>query len=129
MNIDKEALLRQYFGHGSFREGQAALIDALPVFGTGIVLLPWAAGCLLLGRTRRGLGLLAVWIVTSLVRSCTQARLLGDQIGLDPLCSLLSVYIGWRVCGVWGMLLFPLLCMVLIQLNERGVLRLWKSAP
>ena len=77
-----------------------ALIDALPVFGTGIVLLPWALGCLLL---------------------------LGDQIGLDPLASLLSVYVGWRVCGVWGMLLFPILLMSLIQLNARGVVHLWKQ--
>ena len=103
-----------------------ALIDALPVFGTGVVLLPWALGCLLLGSTRRALGLAVSWAVVTLVRSCAQARLLGNQIGLDPLPSLLSVYVGWRVCGVWGMLLFPPLLMALIQLNERGVLRLWK---
>ena len=104
-----------------------ALIDALPVFGTGTVLVPWALAALLLGDTRQGLGLLITWGVTNLVRSCAQAKLLGDQIGLDPLASLLSVYVGWRVCGVWGMLLFPPLLMALIQLNERGVLRLWRS--
>ena len=104
-----------------------ALIDALPVFGTGIVLLPWALVCLLLGDARRGLGLLLAWGVTCLVRSCAQAKLLGDQIGLDPLASLLSVYVGWRVCGVWGMLLFPILLMSLIQLNARGVVHLWKQ--
>ena len=65
--------------------------------------------------------------MTCLVRSCTQAKLLGDQIGLDPLASLLSVYVGWRVCGVWGMLLFPILLMSLIQLNARGVVHLWKQ--
>ena len=104
-----------------------ALIDALPVFGAGIVLLPWAFYCLLLGGTRRGLGLLLSWGLVTLVRSFTQAKLLGDQIGLDPLASLMSVYVGWRVCGVWGMLLFPILLVGLIQLNERGVVRLWKE--
>ena len=104
-----------------------ALIDALPVFGTGLVLLPWAGACLLLGQTRRGLGLLLSWGVTELVRSAAQAKLLGDQIGLDPLASLLSVYVGWRVAGVGGMLLFPLGLMALIRLNERGVVRLWKN--
>lgn len=104
-----------------------ALIDALPVFGTGIVLLPWALFCLLLGDARRGLGLLLSWGLVCLVRSCAQAKLLGDQIGLDPLASLLSVYVGWRVCGVWGMLLFPILLMALIQLNARGVVHLWKN--
>ena len=104
-----------------------ALVDALPVFGTGAMLLPWALYCLLLHETRRGLGLLVTWGLAELTRNAAQAKLLGDQIGLDPLASLLSVYIGWRVAGVGGMLLFPLGAMVLIRLNDRGVVRLWKN--
>ena len=65
--------------------------------------------------------------VTNLVRSCAQAKLLGDQIGLDPLASLTAIYIGWRVKGVIGMLLFPLILVTLRQLNDRGVIRLWKE--
>ena len=119
-------LLLRVRGAGTLA-AMTAVIDALPVFGAGIVLVPWALGCLLLGESRRGLGLLLSWGLVSLVRSCAQAKLVGDQIGLDPLSSLLGVYVGWRVCGVWGMLLFPLLLMALIRLNERGVLRLWRS--
>ena len=104
-----------------------AMVDALPVFGTGIVLAPWAVGCLLLGNTRRGVGLLVCWAAVSLVRSCTQAKLLGDQIGLDPIASLMAIYIGWRVWRVWGMLLFPIILVTLRQLNDRGVIRLWRS--
>ena len=103
-----------------------ALIDALPVFGTGIVLVPWAAYCLLLGSTRMGLGLLICWVLVNLIRSCAQAKLMGDQIGLHPLASLLAVYVGWRVWGVWGMLSFPILLVTLQQLNDRGVIHLWK---
>ena len=103
-----------------------ALIDALPVFGTGIVLVPWAGYCLLLGSTRRGLGLLICWVLVNLVRNCAQAKLMGDQIGLNPLASLLAVYVGWRVWGVWGMLSFPILLVTLQQLNDKGVIRLWK---
>lgn len=104
-----------------------ALIDALPVFGTGIVLVPWAVYSLLLGSTSRGIGLMICWVIVNLVRSCTQAKLLGDQIGLDPLASLLAVYVGWQVWGVWGMLLFPILLVTLQQLNEKGVIKLWKN--
>ena len=104
-----------------------ALIDALPVFGTGIVLLPWALYSLLLEDLGRGVGLLICWAMVNLVRSCAQAKLLGDQIGLDPLASLIAVYVGWRVWGVWGMLLFPVLLVTLRQLNDKGVIRLWKS--
>ena len=84
-----------------------AAVDALPVFGTGTVLLPWAAGSLLLGKTGRALGLAVCWAAVNLIRNCVQAKLLGDQIGLDPVASLLAVYVGWRICGVGGMLLFP----------------------
>ena len=104
-----------------------ALIDALPVFGTGVVLVPWAAYCLLLGDIRRGIALLVCWGLVNLVRSCTQAKLLGDQIGLDPIASLLAIYVGWQVWGVWGMLLFPILFVTLRQLNDRGVIHLWRS--
>ncbi len=102
-----------------------ALVDALPVFGTGVVLLPWALYCLLLGSSRQGLGLLLCWAAVNLLRSCLQAKLLGDQMGLDPLASLLAVYVGWRVCGIWGMLLFPILFVLAQQLNEKGILHLW----
>ena len=104
-----------------------ALVDALPVFGTGTVLLPWALAAALLGQSGLGLGLVITWLVVNLMRSCVQAKLLGDQIGLDPLASLLAIYVGWRAMGVWGMLLFPLLLVTLDQLNEKGLLRLWKS--
>ena len=106
----------------------AALVDALPVFGTGTVLLPWAAGRLLLGEGGRALGLVGCWAGTNLVRNCVQARLLGGQIGLSPIASLLAVYVGWRICGVGGMLLFPVLLATLQQLNDRGAVQLWKNA-
>lgn len=105
-----------------------ALVDALPVFGTGIVLVPWAVYSLLLGDMARGLGLLICWGVVNLVRSCTQAKLLGDQIGLNPIASLIAVYVGWQVWHVWGMLLFPILFVSLQQLNDKGVIKLWKDA-
>ena len=104
-----------------------ALVDALPVFGTGVVLVPWALCSLLLGDTKRAVGLGVCWVVVNLVRSCTQAKLLGDQIGLDPVASLAAIYVGWRVCGVWGMLLFPILLVTVQQFNDRGVIKLWKS--
>ena len=104
-----------------------AFVDALPVFGTGIVLVPWAVYSLILGDTARGIGLLICWGVVNLVRSCVQAKLLGDRIGLSPLASLLAVYVGWRAWRVWGMLLFPIVLAVLSQLNDKGIIRLWRN--
>ena len=104
-----------------------AAVDALPVFGTGTILLPWAAYSLLLGNTGRGIGLVLTWALVNLVRSAAQAKLLGDQIGLDPLASLIAIYVGWQLGGVWGMLLCPLVLVTLRQLNDKGVIHLWKS--
>ena len=104
-----------------------ALVDALPVFGVGTVLLPWAAASFLLGNGARALSLASAWAGINLVRNCLQAKLLGDQIGLSPLASLLAVYVGWRICGVGGMLLFPVLLSTLQQLNDRGLVKLWQS--
>ena len=103
-----------------------AIVDALPVFGVGVVLLPWAAVALLRGEMRLGIGLAISFAGISLMRELLQAKLLGDQIGMDPLSSLLAVYVGWKLCGVPGLLLFPLLLVTLRQLNDRGLLRLWK---
>ena len=104
-----------------------ALVDALPVFGTGIILIPWSLYCLLLGEGEKGIALLLSWLGANLIRNCAQAKLVGDQIGLDPVASLLAVYVGWQVCGVWGMLLFPLAFVAVQQLNDRGVINLWKN--
>ena len=103
-----------------------AFVDALPLFGAGVIMVPWGLACLLLGRNALGLGLLITWGAVSLVRSCIEAKLLGDQIGLHPLASLMALYVGWQVWHVWGMLLFPMLLVTARQLNDRGVLRLWK---
>lgn len=104
-----------------------ALVDALPVFGTGAVLLPWALCAFLLDESGRALGLLICWGVVNLVRNCAQPKLLGDQIGLDPIASLLAIYVGWKLAGLWGMLLFPLLLVTAQQLNDKGLIKLWKT--
>jgi sporulation integral membrane protein YtvI len=103
-----------------------ALVDALPVLGVGTVLLPWAAVCLLVGNFRLAAGLAVSYGALTLLRSCLQAKVVGSQLGLHPLVSLLAIYVGYRTCGVAGMLLFPLAAVVLCRLNAGGVISLWK---
>ena len=100
-----------------------AVIDALPVLGTGVVLIPWAVYDLLTGATARAIGLAVTYAAVTLLRQSIQAKLLGDQLGLHPLATLVSIYVGWRTCGVWGMLLFPILAITGKQLLDSGVLR------
>lgn len=103
-----------------------AFLDALPVLGAGLVLIPWAAVNLLSGDAAAGFGLIVLWGVITLVRSCIQAKLLGDQLGLHPLVTLLSIYAGWSIAGVWGMVLFPMLALMAKQLDI--VPRIWRRS-
>ncbi len=103
-----------------------ALVDALPVLGTGTVLIPWAAGLLILGDTGRGLGLLVLYAAATLSHTLLEPRLLAGQVGLPPLSALLAMYVGFRLMGVGGMLAMPLLLLLLKQLADAGVVRLWR---
>lgn len=92
------------------------LVDALPVFGTGTVLLPWSLIEFLHGNTGRGLGFLILYAVAALTRQSLEPRLVGRQIGLHPLLTLIALYTGFRLCGVPGMILFPISAILLKQL-------------
>lgn len=86
-----------------------ALLDALPILGTGTVLIPWSVLCFLQGDPPRGIGLALIWLTAALLRSVLEPRLVGKQLGLDPLITLGAMYTGYRLWGIWGMLLMPLI--------------------
>lgn len=104
-----------------------SLVDALPVFGTGTVLLPWAAAELLCGRVHRSLGLAALYLIISAVRSLLEPKLVGARVGLPPLAALMAMYLGFRSFAVPGMILAPLALMLLKELHDAGFLRLWRE--
>lgn len=94
-----------------------ALVDALPILGTGTVLVPWSVVCFLQGDTPRALGILGIYITAALIRSLLEPKLLGKHLGLDPLVTLIALYIGYRLWGVGGMILAPLLTVAVLQLR------------
>ena len=104
-----------------------AFIDLLPVFGTGTVLIPWAFIELLIGNQPLAVGLFIAYMAITLIRNMIQAKLLGDHLGLHPLVTLVSLYVGFRAIGFWGMLLFPILAVMLKQVNDHKLIKLWKT--
>ena len=98
-----------------------ALVDALPILGTGTVLVPWGVVCFLQGDTPRAVGILGIYIAAALIRSMLEPKLLGKHLGLDPLVTLAALYIGYRLWGVGGMLLAPLLTVAVLQLRREGI--------
>lgn len=103
-----------------------ALVDALPVLGTGTVLVPWALGCLLLGNTGRGIALLALYAVGLIAHTLLEPRLLAGQVDLPPITALLAMYLGFHFLGVGGMILLPVCLLLLKQFQDAGVIRLWR---
>lgn len=99
-----------------------AVLDFIPIIGSGTVMVPWAAVDLVMGDYRHALGLMAVWGLVALFRRVGEPKILGDQTGLPPLLSLASVYVGMKAGGVAGMILGPVLCLVALNLLRSGVL-------
>ncbi len=95
-----------------------SLVDALPVLGTGIVVVPWGIFCLLQGQQVKGIGLLALYGVVWLVRSIMEPKLLGKGLGLDPLVTLLSMYAGYKLFALPGLLLAPMLAVIALRLSK-----------
>lgn len=93
-----------------------SLVDALPVLGTGTVLLPWACVCFLQGDGARAIGLTGIYVVISLTRSVLEPKLVGRQLGLDPLVTLMALYAGYKIWGFGGMILAPMLAVTAMQI-------------
>ena len=95
-----------------------ALVDALPVFGTGTVLIPWALVCFLQGNRVLALGIAGTYATAALTRSILEPKLLGRHLGLDPLATLAALYIGCRLWGIAGMIAAPMITVALLQLRR-----------
>lgn len=95
-----------------------SLVDAVPLLGTGTVMLPWALVCLLQQQRIRALGLLGIYVAAALTRSILEPRLVGRHLGIDPLVTLIALYLGFRLWGVLGMLIAPMAAATAIQVAD-----------
>ena len=92
------------------------LVDAFPVLGTGTVLLPWSLVCFLQEDTPRAIGIAGLYITVTLTRSMLEPKLLGRHLGLDPLVTLMTLYAGYKLWGLPGMFLAPILTVAVLQI-------------
>ncbi|WP_294521411.1 sporulation integral membrane protein YtvI [uncultured Pseudoflavonifractor sp.] len=99
-----------------------AVLDFIPIVGSGTVMVPWAVADLFLGQYRHAVELMVIWGVIALFRRVAEPKVVGDQTGLSPILSLISIYVGMKIAGVAGMILGPVLCMVVINIGRLGVL-------
>lgn len=98
-----------------------AFLDALPFFGTGTVLGPWAILKILSGDYAMAVGLIILYLVTQLVRQLIQPKIVGDSIGMNPLAALFFMFLGYKFSSIIGMIVAVPIGMILINLYKSGV--------
>lgn len=98
-----------------------SIIDAIPILGTGTVLIPWGVYALIVGDVRLGIMLIVLYLICLAVRQLTEPRLVAHQIGIHPLMILMVMYTGLRMFGFFGMILGPVLALIVKKMYTGGV--------
>ncbi len=106
-----------------------AIIDIIPVLGTGTVLLPWIAYSLITGNFAMAIGLGIMYASITIIRQIIEPKFVAGQLGLPPFLTITAIYLGLKIFGVLGMFIAPMIIIMLKLLNDEGILRLWKPMP
>ena len=96
----------------------AAIIDALPLLGCGIVLIPWAVWCFIDGNISRGVILIVLQIIIYAVRQFAEPRIIGKMTGVHPFIVLAVLFAGLKIGGVAGMILAPILLIAAVSMKK-----------
>lgn len=99
-----------------------AVMDFIPIIGSGTAMVPWAVVSLVIGDYRKALELMIVWGVICLFRRVAEPKVVGDQTGLSPVLSLISIYVGMKLAGVLGMVFGPVVVLIVINVLKMDVL-------
>ena len=88
-------------------------VDALPILGSGSVMVPWAIISSLNGDLKLGIAIIVQWIIMSIVRQFLEPKIVSGKIGIHPIFTLIAMYTGFRIIGVMGMLVGPIVLIIL----------------
>lgn len=97
-----------------------AIVDIMPILGTGAIVIPWGVVELIRGNYFLGVGLLVLYVIILVVRQFLEPKIVGKSVGLHPLLALVSMYIGLRLFGVLGLFGFPIALVIYNKLKQDG---------
>lgn len=104
-----------------------AVLDILPVLGTGTVLVPWGVIAVIVGDIRMGAGILILYVVITVIRNVVEPKLVGKQIGLSPVVTLPCMLVGLKFFGIPGMIGAPLAAALVKNLNDQGIIHIFQK--
>ncbi|OUQ76553.1 sporulation integral membrane protein YtvI [Flavonifractor sp. An100] len=100
-----------------------SIMDFIPIIGAGTVMVPWAVIALFTRDYSTAIEMMVIWGIIAMFRRVMEPKFVGDQTGLSPILSLVSIYVGMRLAGVLGMILGPIVLLVLLNLAGMGLFR------
>ena len=100
-----------------------SILDFIPLVGAGTVMIPWAVIMLILDDYETATVLFVIWGIISIFRRFAEPKFVGDQTGLSPILSLISIYVGMKLFGVFGMVFGPIFVLVTINLVGMGIFK------
>ena len=106
-----------------------ALVDIVPVLGTGTIVIPWAVISFLNGDPKMGIGLIVIYVAITIIRQIIEPKLVAGQVDMSPIVTIMAMYIGTKTLGVLGFFILPFTCIVIKRLNDEGIIHLFKKEP
>ena len=103
-----------------------SIFDILPVLGTGGIMIPWTIITAIQGNIPMAIALLFVYLIITVIRNIIEPKIVGSQLGLHPVVTLVSMFVGAQLFGVIGLFGFPITLSLLRHLNDTGVIKLFK---
>lgn len=89
-----------------------AVVDALPILGTGTVLVPWAIYSAITGNLSLGIGLMVAYIIITIVRQLIEPKIVSDNLGIHPFVTLIAMYLGFKIFGLFGLIIGPIVMVI-----------------
>ena len=103
-----------------------SIFDILPVLGTGGIMIPWTIITAIQGNIPMAIALLVLYLIITIIRNILEPKIVGSQIGLHPVVTLISMFVGAQLFGVIGLFGFPITLSLLRHLNDTGAIKLFK---
>lgn len=104
-----------------------AFVDALPILGSGTVMIPWAIISAIDGDINLGVAIAVLWIIMSVVRQILEPKVVSNKLGIHPIFTLIAMYTGFKLLGVIGMLVGPIALIIIKSifstLIEQGIVK------
>ncbi|MBQ5995774.1 MAG: AI-2E family transporter [Clostridia bacterium] len=102
-----------------------AIVDILPVLGTGTILIPWGIWSLLTGKIGFGIGIIVLYVIITVIRQTIEPKLVASQLGLPAFVTIIAMYLGTQLFGFIGLFLLPVSIMLIKVLNDEGIINLF----